>query len=39
MIKGKTVLQDINLSFASGKVYGIKGYNGSGKTMLMRVIA
>lgn len=39
IIKGKIVLQDINLSFASGRVYGIKGYNGSGKTMLMRVIA
>lgn len=37
-IKGNTVLQDINLSFFKGKIYGLKGRNGSGKSMLMRAI-
>ncbi len=32
------MLDHINLEFESGKVYGLKGKNGSGKTMLMRVI-
>lgn len=39
VIKRKEVLSNINVSFSNGQVYGIKGYNGSGKTMLMRVIA
>ena len=38
-IKGVTVLDDISLSLSSGHIYGIKGKNGSGKTMLMRAIA
>jgi len=38
-IKGKMVLQDINLTLESGKTYGLRGINGSGKTMLMRMIA
>lgn len=38
-IKGAPVLQDINLSLDRGKVYGLRGKNGSGKTMLMRAIA
>lgn len=33
------VLSNINLSFESGKVYGLKGRNGSGKTMLLRAIS
>lgn len=33
------VLCDINYSFEYGKVYGLYGTNGSGKTMLMRAIA
>jgi ABC-2 type transport system ATP-binding protein len=37
-IKGTKVLNNINLEFTSGKVYGLKGKNGSGKTMLMRSI-
>lgn len=37
-IKGTVVLDDINLRMESGKVYGLKGKNGSGKTMLMRAI-
>jgi ABC-type multidrug transport system, ATPase component len=37
-IKGATVLDTINLQFESGKIYGLQGKNGSGKTMLMRAI-
>ena len=33
-----TILDDINLTFESGKAYGLKGKNGSGKTMLMRAV-
>lgn len=36
--KNQTVLQDINLNFEKGKIYGIMGRNGSGKTMLLRAI-
>lgn len=32
------VLEDISLSMDSGKIYGLQGINGSGKTMLMRAI-
>ena len=38
VIKKAKVLDSVNLEFTSGKVYGLKGKNGSGKTMLMRVI-
>lgn len=34
-----TVLDKVNLSLKSGNVYGFQGINGSGKTMLMRMIA
>jgi ABC-2 type transport system ATP-binding protein len=37
-IKGTKVLNNINLEFTGGKVYGLRGKNGSGKTMLMRAI-
>lgn len=37
-IKGCKVLNDISVRFESGLVYGLKGRNGSGKTMLMRAI-
>ena len=37
-IHGNTVLQDISCTFLSGKIYGLKGINGSGKTMLMRLL-
>lgn len=37
-IKDKQILSDINLEFESGKIYGIVGKNGSGKTMLFRAI-
>lgn len=35
-IKGATVLDRINLTMEGGKVYGLRGENGSGKTMLLR---
>lgn len=37
-IKGSVVLDHISMEFNSGKVYGLQGKNGSGKTMLMRAI-
>lgn len=38
-IKGARVLDNVNLELESGRVYGFKGKNGSGKTMLMRAIS
>ena len=32
------VLKNVNLTLSGGKIYGLKGKNGSGKTMLMRAI-
>ena len=37
--KGVTVLHQINVSFEKGKIHGIIGRNGSGKTMLLRALA
>ena len=37
-IKKAPILRDINVEFTGGKVYGLRGKNGSGKTMLMRAI-
>ncbi len=37
-IKGVTVLDTISLTMQGGRVYGFQGKNGSGKTMLMRLI-
>ena len=37
-IKGNQVLNQVSFEFESGKIYGIYGRNGSGKTMLMRTI-
>lgn len=37
--KDTWVLQDITLSFDSGKIYGLVGRNGSGKTMIMKLIS
>ena len=34
-----TVLEDVTLTLESGTIYGLRGVNGSGKTMLMRLIA
>lgn len=39
VLKGKTVLEQINLSMEQGKIYGIQGHNGCGKTMLLRAIS
>lgn len=38
-IKGSMILNDVNLTFCSGKIYGLQGPNGSGKTMLMRLVS
>lgn len=37
-IKGKEVLSDINYKFKEGKIYLVTGHNGSGKTMLLRLM-
>ena len=39
VIKGKTILSNINLSLEQGIGYGLYGHNGSGKSMLLRAIA
>ncbi|MEW8998119.1 MAG: ABC transporter ATP-binding protein [Thermoanaerobacter sp.] len=36
-IKGHKVIDNVNVKFESGKIIGLKGINGSGKTMLMRL--
>ncbi|MBR6102369.1 MAG: ABC transporter ATP-binding protein [Ruminococcus sp.] len=38
-IRNNEVLKDISLHFESGHIYGFVGRNGSGKTMLFRMIA
>ncbi|WP_024613886.1 ABC transporter ATP-binding protein [Clostridium sp. Ade.TY] len=38
-IKNNEILKDINLNLSKGKIYGLKGHNGSGKSMLMRAMA
>ena len=38
-MKGVDVLTDISMILNSGKIFGFRGMNGSGKTMLMRVIS
>ena len=37
-IKNNKILDNVNLTFESGHVYGLVGKNGSGKTMLLRAI-
>lgn len=39
IIQKNEVLKGINLTFEGGKIYGLRGKNGSGKTMLMRAIS
>lgn len=34
----QTVISDISMTLVSGKIYGLVGRNGSGKTMLMKMI-
>ena len=36
--KGKTVLEDVNMRLQEGRIYGIIGDNGSGKTVLLKLI-
>ena len=36
--KNENVLNDVNLEFRSGKIYGLVGYNGSGKSVLLKMI-
>lgn len=38
-LKGRVVLDHISLTLEKGKVYGLFGHNGSGKTMLLRAIS
>ncbi len=37
-IKKTTILKDVSMSFEKGKIHGLVGRNGSGKTMLMKCI-
>ena len=37
-IKKTTILKDVSISFEKGKIHGLIGRNGSGKTMLMKCI-
>ena len=38
-IKGTEILKNIDLKLRGGKIYGLYGSNGSGKTMLLRAVA
>ena len=38
-INKKTILKDISLRLESGRVYGLTGHNGCGKTMLFRALS
>lgn len=38
MLKGNIILNDVNFELEKGKIYGFKGRNGSGKTMLFRAL-
>ena len=35
----RPILNQLNLVFQSGKIYGLKGDNGSGKTVLLKILA
>ena len=37
-LRGAKVLDDVSLTLEGGKIYGLVGENGSGKTMLMRTV-
>lgn len=37
-IKGTVILDDVELAMSPGKIYGLRGRNGCGKTMIMRAI-
>ena len=38
-IRRSPILNHITVGFEKGRIYGLKGKNGSGKTMLLRMIA
>lgn len=38
VFKGATILKNVNIELESGRIYGLQGPNGSGKTMLMRLV-
>lgn len=38
-IHGKTVLDGVTVEFPRGEISGVRGHNGSGKTMLLRAVA
>lgn len=38
-IKSRLILNNVSYNFEYGKIYGLYGHNGSGKTMLLRAIA
>jgi len=38
-LKKDTVLKEVSYAFESGKIYGLRGRNGAGKTMLLRALA
>lgn len=38
-IRGITILSDVSMNMSSGKIYGVVGQNGCGKSMLLRTIA
>lgn len=38
VVDGNYLVKDINLKFESGKIYGIVGQNGSGKTVLFKLL-
>ena len=37
-LKGNTVIDNVSLEFDKGKIYLLQGHNGSGKTMLLRLL-
>ena len=39
IIKKRTILSNLNLTLEKGNIYGLYGRNGSGKTMLIRIIS
>ena len=36
--KNQTVLENVNLKLESGKIYGLVGRNGSGKSVLLKIM-